>query len=240
MLQELQNISRVLCVQPHYDDNDLGAGGSIAVLHDSGIEVHYLTVADDQLGVLDPDLTEDEALERLREEQERAGALIGVDHQIWLGFPDAGEWDYFALRRELIRHIRRIRPELLITVDPWLPHEAHSDHLRTGKAVAEASFLQASTRLQVDPEIDRQYEPYEIQAVAFYFTKEPNTCVDITATRGRKHAAIDCYRAQLSEDQLKLIHFGLDLKEQEWAAAEAFSHGEGLKVLPPSAFHVGL
>ena len=240
MLQELQNISRVLCVQPHYDDNDLGAGGSIAVLHDAGIEVHYLTVTDDQLGVLDASLSEDEAMECLRDEQEKAAKIIGVDHQIWLGYPDAGEWDYFALRRELIRQIRRIRPELLITVDPWLPHEAHQDHLRTGRAVAEASFLHASTRLRVDPEIDADYEPYEIKAVAFYFTNDPNTCVDITATRERKHAAIDCYRAQLSEDQLKLIHFGLDLKEQEWAASEAFSHGEGLKVLAPSAFHVGL
>jgi len=240
VLQELQNISRVLCVQPHYDDNDLGAGGTIAVLHDAGIEVSYLTVTDDQLGVLDASLSEDEAMELLRDEQAKAGAIIGVDEQIWLGFPDAGAWDYFALRRELIRHIRRIRPDVILTVDPWLPNEAHSDHLRTGRAVAEASFLHASTRLQVDPEIDAAYEPYELQAVAFYFTKEPNTCVDITATRERKHAAIDAYAAQLSEDQLKLIHFGLDLKEQEWAAAEAFSHGEGLKVLPPSAFHVGL
>ncbi len=237
---ELRGAKRLLCVQPHYDDNDLGAGGTIAALADAGAEVTYLTVTDDLMGVLDESLSDAQATEQLRSEQREAGAAIGVGEQIWLGFPDAGEWDYFALRRELIRHIRRVRPDFVLTVDPWLPLEAHQDHLRVGRAVAEASMLQSLKRLRIDPEADAAYEPYTISGVVFYFTRDPNLCFDIGTVRERKHHAIDAYRAQFSEDQLKLLHAGLEAKEREWAAGEPFEHGEALKVLPPAAFHVGI
>jgi LmbE family N-acetylglucosaminyl deacetylase len=38
---------KILCVQPHYDDNDIGAGGTLAKLHEAGAEIIYLTVTDD-------------------------------------------------------------------------------------------------------------------------------------------------------------------------------------------------
>ena len=237
---ELRDARRILCIQPHYDDNDLGAGGTIAALHDAGCEVAYLTVTDDLLGVKDESLSDEQASAVLRAEQAQAGREIGVKEQIWLEFADAGDWDYFAMRRELIRHIRRLRPDFLFTVDPWLPLEVHQDHLRVGRAVAEASFLQGMKRMRVDPEIDAAYQPYAIAGVVFYFTVEPTLCFDIGAVRERKHCAIDAYRAQFSEDELRLLHAGLEAKEREWAVAEPFSHGEALRVLLPGTFHVGV
>ena len=32
MVPDLSGARRLLCIQPHYDDNDLGAGGTIAAL----------------------------------------------------------------------------------------------------------------------------------------------------------------------------------------------------------------
>ena len=237
---ELGEARRILCIQPHYDDNDLGAGGTIAALAEAGCEVAYLTVTDDLVGVKDESLSDQQATAMLRAEQAEAGREIGVKEQVWLEFADAGDWDYFDLRRELIKQIRRLRPDFLFTVDPWLPQEAHQDHLRVGKAVAEASFLHGMKRMRTDPQIDAAYEPYPIAGVVFYFTTEPTLCFDIGAARERKHRAIDAYRAQFSEDELRLLHVGLEAKEREWAAAESFSHGEALRVLSPGAFHVGL
>jgi LmbE family N-acetylglucosaminyl deacetylase len=239
-MTELRDARRILCVQPHYDDNDLGAGGTIAALAAAGTQVVYLTVTDDLVGVLDASLSDAEARKVLRAEQEEAGAAIGVAEQVWLDFPDAGDWDYFELRRELIRHIRRVRPEFLLTVDPWLPNEMHQDHLRVGRAVAEASFLQSMKRMAVDREVDADYESYSIDGVAFYFTRDPSVCFDIGESRAQKHRAIDAYRAQFTEDQLRLLHLGLEAKEREWAAAEPFEYGEPLKIFAPGAFHVGI
>lgn len=240
MIPDLTQARRLLCVQPHYDDNDLGAGGTIAALGETGAEVTYLTVTDDLIGVLDPSLSDEEATALLRSEQERAGAEIGVSAQHWLGYPDGGDYDYFALRRDLVRYIRSVQPDFLMTVDPWLPQEAHQDHLRVGRAVAEASFLHSLRRFKTVHEVDAAYQPYPITAVAFYFTREPNLCFDISATRERKHRAIDAYRAQFTAEQLRLLHAGLEAKEREWAEAQTFSHGEALRVQAPGAFHVGI
>ena len=50
---------KVLCIQPHYDDNDIGAGGTYARLVRDGAELIYLTVTDDLMGVVDVTLPAD-------------------------------------------------------------------------------------------------------------------------------------------------------------------------------------
>ncbi|MFC4411785.1 PIG-L deacetylase family protein [Chungangia koreensis] len=40
-------MKRALFIQPHPDDNDISAGGTVAKLVNSGTEVHYLTITDD-------------------------------------------------------------------------------------------------------------------------------------------------------------------------------------------------
>jgi N-acetyl-1-D-myo-inositol-2-amino-2-deoxy-alpha-D-glucopyranoside deacetylase len=81
---------RVLAVQPHYDDNDIAAGGTLAALQESGAELVYLTVTDDLMGVVDTSLSQKAAAARLKSEQESAGKIIGVRKHYWLGYPDAG------------------------------------------------------------------------------------------------------------------------------------------------------
>jgi LmbE family N-acetylglucosaminyl deacetylase len=231
---------RILCVQPHYDDNDLAAGGTIARLADAGAEIHYLTVADDLLGVLDPGISDAEARRRLRSEQQRAGEQIGVAALHELELPDAGDWDYVALRTRVIEQIRRLRADFVFTVDPWLPHEAHRDHTRVGQAVAEAAILYGLPRVRTVPEVDADYRRHDLQAVVFYFTRDPNLVFDIDATRERKHRAIDAYQSQFAAEELANLHRGLDAMERRWAEAETFTHGEALKLLEPARLHVGL
>ncbi len=138
-----------------------------------------------------------------------------------------------------LRYTTRV-PDFLFTVDPWLPNEAHRDHLRVGRAVAEAAILYRFPRLVSDPEVDANYQPHALSGVAFYFTAEPTTVFDITATRERKHQALRCYRAQFTSEGLDSLSRGLEAREREWARNEPFSHGEALKLLHPGQLHVGL
>ena len=237
---DLQQAKRILAIQPHYDDNDIGAGGTLAALAARGAEIDYLTVTDDLVGVLDATLSDEEATAQLRGEQERAGAEIGVRRQYWLGFPDAGGYDYYALRREIIRHIRMLQPDFLFSVDPWLPYESHGDHLKTGRAVTEAMLLYGFPRLATDPEIDRDYREHTLHGIALYFTLKPNHIFDISEFRERKHRAIDAYRAQFTPESLEQLHRGLDFVERDCAKDEEFSHGEPLKLLHPGQLHCGM
>jgi LmbE family N-acetylglucosaminyl deacetylase len=235
---DLHKAKRILCIQPHYDDNDLGAGGTLAALSVAGAVLFYLTVTDDLVGVIDSRLPNAEATSQLRAEQRAAGAIIGVRDHAWLDFPDAGAFDYFELRRQVIGTIRRLRPDFLFTCDPWLPYEAHYDHIRTGMAVAEASFLQSMIRLPSDPEIDRSYQPYEITGVVFYFTHTPNTTIDISAFQERKHRAIDCYRTQFTLEGMAELHRALEAEERLVGQGAGFQYGEALKVVRPADLHI--
>lgn len=235
---DLASAKRLLCVQPHYDDNDIGCGGTVARLRAEGAHVRYLTVTNDELGVHDTSLTHDVLRERLRAEQARAGEAVGVHEQRWLDLPDGGEYDYFALRRAVVAEIRELRPDFVLTCDPWMPYEAHTDHLQTGRAVAEAVVMQGLPRFRTRPEIDAAYVPYGVTGVAFYFTARPNVFVDISDSRAAKHRAIDSYASQLAGDSLKLLHAVLDIKERQWAQGRGFSHGEAFRIVSSAHLHV--
>ena len=228
----------ILCVQPHYDDNDIGAGGSIAALSAAGVLVVYLTVTDDLVGVLDASLAEDEARWRLRKEQQKAGEIIGVHQQYWLDYPDAGPIDYYALRRDIVAYIRRLRPDYIFTVDPWLPYEAHQDHLLTGRAVAEAAILYHLPRFKTFPEVDAAYQRHQIKGVVFYLTHAPNMLYDISGTVEAKRRALQEYRAQFSEAELTALNSWLQEKERVWGEESRCAYAEALRVLSPTHLHI--
>jgi len=229
---------RILAIQPHYDDNDIAAGGALATLVQNGAEVFYLTVTDDLIGVIDEKLSATEAAAQLKTEQLQAGEIIGVKGHYWLGYPDAGKYDYFDLRRDLVQHIRMVKPDFIFTVDPWTPYEAHQDHILTGKATAEAAILYGMMRLKTVPAVDNSYEPVDLLGIAFYATAHPNTIIDISQTATFKHQAILQYRAQFRDEDLQKLVAYLDYKEREYAQNQAFSQGEPLKVLSTMHLHV--
>jgi LmbE family N-acetylglucosaminyl deacetylase len=235
---DLTQAKRVLAIQPHYDDNDIAAGGTLAALADAGAEVYYLSVTDDLVGVIDQSLTEEEMKAQIVAEQQEAGAIIGVKKSFNLWFPDAGEYTHHHVRAGIVQHIRMLRPDFIFTCDPWTPYEAHRDHIKTGLAVAESVLIFNLRRIKTDPQVDAAFEPYELGGIAFYASAYSNTVFDISKTREKKYAAIACYRAQLSPNDVAQISMMLDIKERDWAKDEPFSHGEGLKVLRPRHLHV--
>jgi len=239
-IPDFTQAKRLLCIQPHYDDNDIGMGGTLAALSDIGAEIIYLTVTDDLVGVINTELTDKQASKLLKSEQIAAGNIIGVAEQRWLDYPDAGDFNYFNLRRDIIRHIRQLQPDFLVTCDPWLPYEAHQDHTRTGLAVSEASYLHSMLRLKTDPETDTLYQQYCIKGVIFYLSHTPNMTIDIDVTRKRKHRALDCYQAQFTSDGLHNLHIQIDRDELEWAAGKPFDFGEALKVVSPQELHINV
>ena len=231
---------RVLCVQPHYDDNDIGAGGTLARLQAGGADLCYLTVTNDLMGVVDATLSDAAATATLRRDQFAAAALIPVREQVWLGYPDAGAYDYFELRRHILKSIRLLKPDLVMTVDPWLPYEAHRDHIQTGLATAEAVMFAGLTRIaSSDPAVDAEQGGHDVDAIAFYHTREPNEIVDITSTWERKVAAVRCYEAQFSPEGMARKIAALDAKSLQVAQGQSFARGEALKILHPDALHVG-
>ena len=232
---------RVLCIQPHYDDNDIAVAGTLALLQQNGAELIYLTATDDLMGVVDHSLSDEEAAKALKRDQFAAGKIIGVREQYWLGYPDAGNYDYFALRSDCLKYIRLLQPDFVLTVDPWLTYEAHHDHIQTGLATAEAVMFAGLTKIaSSDFTVDSAYKGHDIKGIIFYHTREPNMIMDISTIWETKIEAVRCYEAQFTPEEMDQLAKALDAKSQQVAADQSFSRGEPLKVLHTSALHCGL
>ncbi len=240
-IPDIFSAKRILCIQPHYDDNDIAAAGILTQLAKNGAELFYLTATDDLMGVVDTSLSDKDAAAALKRDQFAAAKIVGVKEQYWCGYPDAGEYNYFDLRRDLLKYIRMIKPDFVFAPDAWLTYESHHDHIQTGLAAAEAVMFAALTKIaSSDPAVDAAYEKHDIQGMALYFTREPNYIADITSTWEEKITVMRCYEAQFSLEGMEQLVFALDMKSRQAAATQSFERGEPLKVLHTSALPVGI
>ena len=55
-IPDLEKCKSLLCVQPHPDDNEVGAGATIAKLARNGCKITYLTVTDGSKGTDNPEM----------------------------------------------------------------------------------------------------------------------------------------------------------------------------------------
>lgn len=237
---DIFSAKRILCIQPHYDDNDIAAAGILTQLAKNGAELFYLTATDDLMGVVDVTLADEEAANALKRDQFAAGKIIGVKEQYWLGYPDAGQYNYFDLRRDFLKYIRLLKPDFVFAPDAWLTYEGHRDHIQTGLAAAEAVMFAGLIKIaSSDPAVDSAYEPHSIDGIALYYTREPNTIADITSSWEEKLNAVRCYEAQFDQAGMEQLILALDMKSQQVAQGQPFARGEPLKVLHTSALHCG-
>jgi LmbE family N-acetylglucosaminyl deacetylase len=240
-MPDIFSAKRILCIQPHYDDNDIAAAGILTQLARNGAELFYLTATDDLMGVVDATLSNEDAAAALKRDQFAAARIVGVREQYWCGYPDAGEYNYFDLRRDFLKYIRILKPDFVFAPDAWLTYEGHRDHIQTGLAAAEAVMFAGLTKIaSSDPKVDSAYEGHSIQGIAFYFTREPNFIADISSTWEDKIGAVRCYEAQFDPEGMEQLVFALDMKSQQVAQGQSFARGEPFKVLHTSALHVGI
>ncbi|MBW4083027.1 PIG-L deacetylase family protein [Paenibacillus sp. S150] len=230
---DLKECRKILCVQPHPDDNEVGMGGTIAAFAEMGCEIHYLTVTNGDLGSLDDRLPPAEIAAIRSQELEAAGRSLGasVFHQLPHG--DGTLEQVPALAAEIAGIIRTVQPDAVFCPDPWLAYEAHYDHIVTGRAAAQA-FLSSGLPLYPRGTCTQAWQP---KAIGFYFTSEPNTVIDITDFFEGKFAAMALHSSQFSEETLALYRLYFKEKGRQLAEGKEFEIGEGLKVLSSLHLH---
>jgi N,N'-diacetylchitobiose non-reducing end deacetylase len=231
-IPNLLNAKRVLCIQPHPDDMDIACGGTLAVLADRGAHITYLTVTDGGAG--SPLRRDENELANVRKhEQLKAGRYIGVQEYIWLSYRDADYLPGQQLQHEFIRAIRQVRPDTVVTIDGWLPYEAHPAHRNVGLSAAAAVLFSAMGNIGNSHEL----QPHGVQCIAFGFTARPNTFVDVTNTWQRKMAAIRAHESQFPDHTWPFFEHYFEAKAAQHGPAAGGEKGEALKVLAPIHLH---
>lgn len=186
-----------LVVMPHPDDADTGAGGTIARWVAEGFRVTYCLVTDGSAGdgTVSPEVL---AVQRASE-QDAAARALGVSEIISLGYPDGEVEASVALRREVARLIRRIKPVRVLSPTPVWNLETisacHPDHLAVGAAVCHAVYPEARMAEQVRPN-RVSLAPHAVEELWLMSDPNPNRAVDITEWFTAKIAAVQAHESQ--------------------------------------------
>ncbi|MBQ7296361.1 MAG: PIG-L family deacetylase [Clostridia bacterium] len=193
---DLSKCKKVLFVQPHPDDNEIAAGGTMAWLRSIGVEVYELTVTDDRYA--DPKYIGKENNVQTTRQKEALAAqrALDVKNAGFLGFADKNDNSVREISLKIMEVIRRIQPDFVITADPNLATECHSDHIKVGMAVKYACM---DAECNFYPEfIDGKVrdDAWKVGGIGFYYTDKPNTIIDITEFEELKMKSIKCHKSQ--------------------------------------------
>ena len=130
---------RALAVGAHPDDIEFGAGATLARWAAAGCEVSLLVCTDGSKGTWDVDADTAALVATRQDEQRAAAAALGATGEVvFLGRVDGELVADADAVSEVARHVRRLRPDVLLGHDPWKRHRLHPDHLAAGRIVVEA------------------------------------------------------------------------------------------------------
>ncbi|MDP6825189.1 MAG: PIG-L family deacetylase, partial [Dehalococcoidales bacterium] len=139
--------AHVLVVTPHPDDAEFGVAGTVVHWVKEGKRVIYVVCTNGDKGTSDVNM-KSERLAKIREQEQLAAAnLLGVAEVVFLRHADQELEDTPEFRKEIVRLIRKYRPEIMVTADPYRRYIGHRDHRITGQVVLDAVFPYARDHL---------------------------------------------------------------------------------------------
>ncbi len=191
---------RVLVVTPHPDDAEVWCGGTVARWIQEGAEVHYVLCTDGGKGTDQPGITSGQLSATRAQELMDATGVLGVKDVVMLNHADGELEDTGEFRKELVRQIRRIRPDIVIAAEPYrMDLSWHRDHRIAGQVALDAVFPYARDHLHFgDLWSDEGLEPHKTGTVLFWGTERPNVFIDIAGTLERKIESVQAHRSQMA------------------------------------------
>ncbi len=201
----LADIRSVLAVVAHPDDIEAFCAGTFAFLRTQGARIAYLHLTSGDKGSDDPQM-EPQRLAALREaEQRAAAALLGIDDLIFLRYPDGGVADDLPTRAAVAAQLRRTRPDLVVSFDPWHHYTFHNDHRQAGLvAVTAARTLARLPGPANGPDgkvLDAAVPGHTTQAAWLFHTDRPNRVIDVSSVIALKVAARLAHASQAKDPE---------------------------------------
>lgn len=228
---------KLLIVSPHGDDFAIYAGGAIARMTSEGWEATLVRVTNDEKH--SRGISTAETRVRSVAEVEKAAKILGIREVIHLNYKD-GELPAVPeteLRARLTTVIRTIRPDAVMTTDPWTRFDDNFDHNKVGRTVEDACWTSGNDKFL--PELQRAgLAPYAVPERYYWSAGQRwvNHTVDIKATLARKREALDAlpmftsYRAQRlrgsdrpAEEFHRTKGSGLQMPYADWYVAQKSS-----------------
>lgn len=196
---------KILIVLAHPDDPEFFLGATLARWGGLGHEIHYCLITSGQKGSQDIYQDPDELAIIRKEEQRCAAKLLHVKNVQFLDYMDGELIPDLEMRKRIVRIIRQIRPQILVTSDPLniFPAENrinHPDHRAAGQVTLDAAFPAAGNPMFF-PELIKEENLMPINLQELWFSipqpEQANLIVDMSAYFDDKVNAILCHRSQI-------------------------------------------
>lgn len=230
----------LVAVLAHPDDESFGMGGTLALYAQKGVAIHLICATRGEAGEMEADCLEgyDSIAQRRESELRCAAELLGITSVQFLDYRDSGMSGspdnqhpqalvnalVANVAQQIANHIRRLRPQVIITFDPIGGYK-HPDHIAIHKATVEAF------KLASDVNYNSEYPPHRSDKLYFHlipkgflrwgvrflriFGKDPtrfgrNQDIDLVdlVKEGNfpTHAIIDFREVRNLKDQAALCH----------------------------------
>ncbi len=189
--------SYVMVVTPHADDAEFGVAGTVARWTREGKDVIYVVCTNGDKGTCDVNMKQEELVKIREQEQLSAAKLLGVREVIFLRYPDQTLEDTPEFRKEIVRQIRKYRPEIVVSADPHRRYLWHRDHRIASRVTLDAVFPYARDIYSYPDLLEEGLQPHKVKEVLLWASEEPNYCTDITETFNIKVAALRCHKSQV-------------------------------------------
>lgn len=194
---------RVMVVVAHPDDAEFMCSGTVAAWVRQGKDAVYVLVTSGDKGSEDPAVVPAELARRREDEQREAARILGVRLVEFLRYPDGMVVSSLALRKDIVRMIRRHRPTAVITENPaarWVANRInHPDHRAVGDATLDAVFPSARD-VHMFPELLKEegLQPHGVDHLYVSARGEQaDVFIDISETIELKTRALRAHASQV-------------------------------------------
>lgn len=220
-------LAHVLVVTPHPDDAEYGVAGTVARWTNEGRTVVYVVCTNGDKGTSDREVKPENLIKIREKEQIAAANLLGVKEVIFLGYPDQGLEETPRFRKDIVKQIRRFRPETVVTADPYRRYIWHRDHRITGRVTLDAVFPYARDHLSYPDLLEEGLEPHKVKEVLLWASENINHRLDITDTFPLKLNALREHKSQVGHIPRQELEGYLRGRAIQLSEGESFQLAEG-------------
>lgn len=183
----------ILAVGAHPDDVELSCAGTLAKEIDRGKIVGILDLTRGELG------TRGTAKTR-KEEAEEATKTLGISMRHNLGFKDGFFINDEVHQLEIIKILRKYRPEIVFCN---AIQDRHIDHGKGAKLVSDACFLSGLRKIETEMEGEQQeaWRPKHVYHYIQWNNLKPDVVVDISGYMDKKLEAVKAYKTQFFNEK---------------------------------------
>ncbi len=185
----------ILAVGSHPDDVELSCSGTIAKEVDRGKKVGILDLTRGELGT--------RGSAEIRDKEAKAAAeILGVKMRHNLEFSDAFFENNTSHKMEVIKIIRKYRPEIVLCN---AVEDRHIDHGKGAKLVSDACFLSGLRKIETIMNGNKQeaWRPKHVFHYIQWKNLQPDFVVDITGYLDKKVESVLAYRSQFFDENSK-------------------------------------